>query len=213
MAKTFHWLLFILTFRNDTPHEVKDDKSNDCKSCHFVLGIKLEPMRTRTLIAKVKGPEPRCRVIANIESRTHCGHAVEFYRWKFSFQPAGSYSLASDYSFSFPALDFHYFHLPRSQERTKMLVVSLRIVMCESFFTLGTHTGYAQTWIKVGRICAWIVRLLVKSMKLGRRVYFMCLSNVDMEPSRNIMGCRDISGIQDSHQLKPEVRNFKPEVV
>ena len=33
----------------------------------------------------------------------------------------------------------------------------------------------------------------------------MCLSNVDMEPSRNVMGCRDISSIQNSHQLKPEV--------
>ena len=30
----------------------------------------------------------------------------------------------------------------------------------------------------------------------------MCLSNVDMEQLRNIMGCRDISGIQ----LKPEVK-------
>ena len=30
----------------------------------------------------------------------------------------------------------------------------------------------------------------------------MCLSNVDMEELRNIMGCRDISGIQS----KPEVK-------
>ena len=36
----------------------------------------------------------------------------------------------------------------------------------------------------------------------------MCLSNVDMEQLRNIMGCRNISDIQ----LKPEVKNFEPEV-
>lgn len=42
---------------------------------------------------------------------------------------------------------------------------------------------------------------------------FMCLLNVDMEPSRNILGYRDISGFQNSHQLKPELKNFKPEVV
>ena len=33
----------------------------------------------------------------------------------------------------------------------------------------------------------------------------MCLTNVDMEPSRNIMGYRDIFGVQNGHQLKPEV--------
>ena len=37
---------------------------------------------------------------------------------------------------------------------------------------------------------------------------FTCLSNVDMEPSRNIMGCRDISGIQNSLQLKLEVKKW-----
>ena len=37
----------------------------------------------------------------------------------------------------------------------------------------------------------------------------MCLSNVDMEPLRNVMGCRDISGIENSHQLKPEVKKFQ----
>ena len=37
----------------------------------------------------------------------------------------------------------------------------------------------------------------------------MCLSNVDMEPLRNIMVCRDIFGIENSHQLKPEVKKFQ----
>ena len=48
----------------------------------------------------------------------------------------------------------------------------------------------------------------LKSWNLAEVFNFMCLSNVDMEQLRNIMGCRDISGIQ----LKPEVKNFKPEV-
>ena len=33
--KTLSWLLFILTFKYDTPHAVKGDKSYDCESCHF----------------------------------------------------------------------------------------------------------------------------------------------------------------------------------
>ena len=41
-----------------------------------------------------------------------------------------------------------------------------------------------------------------KSWNLAEVFNFMCLSNVDMEQLRNIMGCRDISGIQ----LKPEVK-------
>ena len=40
----------------------------------------------------------------------------------------------------------------------------------------------------------------------------MCLTNADMEPSRIIMGYRDISGVQNGHQLKPE-ENLKPKVV
>ena len=35
VAKTLSWLLFILTFKYDTPHAVKGDKSYDCESCHF----------------------------------------------------------------------------------------------------------------------------------------------------------------------------------
>ena len=35
VAKTLSWLLFILTFKYDTPHVVKGDKSYDCESCHF----------------------------------------------------------------------------------------------------------------------------------------------------------------------------------
>ena len=41
-----------------------------------------------------------------------------------------------------------------------------------------------------------------KSWNLAEVFNFICLSNVDMEQLRNIMGCRDISGIQ----LKPEVK-------
>ena len=35
VAKTLSWLLFILTFKYDTPHAVKGDKSYACESCHF----------------------------------------------------------------------------------------------------------------------------------------------------------------------------------
>ena len=42
----------------------------------------------------------------------------------------------------------------------------------------------------------------LKSWNLAEVSNFMCLSNEDMEQLRNIMGCRDISGIQ----LKPEVK-------
>ena len=58
----------------------------------------------------------------------------------------------------------------------------------------------------MGRICVWIVRLLVKSMNVAEVYNFMCLTNVDMESLRNIMGYRDISGVQNGHQLKPEVK-------
>jgi len=53
----------------------------------------------------------------------------------------------------------------------------------------------------------------LKAWNLVEEYNFTCLSNVDMEPSQNIMGCQDISGIQNSLQLKLEVKNFKPEVV
>ena len=33
-------------------------------------------IQNRKLKANVKGPQPRCRVIANIESRTHFDHAI-----------------------------------------------------------------------------------------------------------------------------------------
>lgn len=41
----------------------------------------------------------------------------------------------------------------------------------------------------------------------------MCLTNVDMEPLRNIMGYRDIFGVQNGHQHKTGNENFKREVV
>ena len=53
----------------------------------------------------------------------------------------------------------------------------------------------------------------LKAWNLAKEYNFMGLSNVDMEPSRNIMGCRDFGSIQNTHQVKPEVKNFKPEVV
>ena len=46
----------------------------------------------------------------------------------------------------------------------------------------------------------------LKAWNLAEVYNFMCLTNVDMEPSRNIMGYRDISGDQNGHQLKPEVK-------
>ena len=46
----------------------------------------------------------------------------------------------------------------------------------------------------------------LKAWNLAEEYNFMCLLNVDMEPSWNILGYRDISGIQNSHHLKPEVK-------
>lgn len=51
----------------------------------------------------------------------------------------------------------------------------------------------------------------LKAWNLAEEYNFMCLLNVDMEPSLNILGYRDISGIQNSHQTGSEI--FKPEVV